>query len=1274
MLRRKLNRILWWTTAVVAAAFAVFLTAAQLLFPKVQDYRAELESWASGVLGQPLRIGTLETRWRYFSPEMVLRDVALLQAQDLSQLQTLDQVVIRIDMYELLVRWRLDFSQLIVVLDDVAVQRDLKSRFRLPELQPRAPAAEEAGGDEDFMRWLLRQGRLKIAVRKLHWIDEPTGETYQFSNVEFDLSNDGESHLLAGDIELPERIGKSLRVRAEIEGDPLHGGDWEGRIYLAGKGLSVPYLLAGRQYQGAGVGAGALDVELWSEWEKSRPARLRGRVDLAGAQLIRANEPALAVDRLQTWLDWRALDRGWQLDLRDLKLQRGGRAWPTASGGVRYFRDAAGQRLIAVRGEHLLIDEAAELLLFSHVLPDEWRQQLMELAPHGEVAKLELVIDDQAGIGGYAEVTGLGLAPRGRFPGVKNLSGVVALDQHGGYAEIRSQQTQLYWPDLFREPLLLDRFTGRVDWRRREDGLHVDSERIELANADIQTVSRFSLIFPPQGSPWLDIGARFQQGDGSKISHYLPVGVMGEHVVDWLDQGIVAGRVNQGALVYFGRPRDFPFAHGEGRFEVAFDVDDAVIVPQTGWPRIEDISANVRFVGTAMEIEATHGRIYDSRVGRTEVGIADMRASPALLTVDGSVQGATADKVRYLRESPLQESFDYLDLFEYAGASQLRLSLGIPLAAGSHTEVNAAIKFLDNQVRIKPVNLPIEEVSGELIIEDGQVRSDDITAMLYGHPVFAQVARVEHEGRHATVLDAWGQVDGAALSEYFQHPLAKTHLSGLAPWHTQLYIPAHAAPAEAVTLSVTSSLEGLGVDLDAPLGKRPEEARPLVVLSEFHHEKSPRVQIDYGDAISARLALEPEGKLRGAIAFGAGTPAWPEAPGIALTGALPALSLSKWQALLRPGAASTLDLLSTVDLRLGRLEVFGQDFTDLQVRAVRQPGHWAAAVESRELTGKIRLPEDTAREPVVMELAHWRLAKMRTGASADTGNSLDPGKAPALKITSERFEYGDLSLGRLILHTRKAGQAYHIDRMELTPRDTQIAVQGAWQAVNGTERTDLTISVDTKDVGNALSAFGFADTVKDGKGQMRIRAGWQGNPVQFSLGKLNGDVDVAWKKGRLLDIEPGAAGRIFGLLSLHALPRRLTLDFSDMFSKGFTFDEIGGRYRIVDGIATTDDFVVQTPAARIDLAGTVDLKNRLYDQRAVVTPYVTQNLPILGALAISPQIGAVILFAQRVFKKEFEKIVQFKYTITGQWDDPDVVQQEATGPAQQNQLRENVTP
>ena len=62
------------------------------------------------------------------------------------------------------------------------------------------------------------------------------------------------------------------------------------------------------------------------------------------------------------------------------------------------------------------------------------------------------------------------------------------------------------------------------------------------------------------------------------------------------------------------------------------------------------------------------------------------------------------------------------------------------------------------------------------------------------------------------------------------------------------------------------------------------------------------------------------------------------------------------------------------------------------------------------------------------------------------------------------------------------------------------------------------------------------------------------------LERINGLVDFRADDGRLTDVEPGGAGRVFGLLSVQALPRRLRLDFSDMFREGFGYDRRSSRH------------------------------------------------------------------------------------------------------------------
>ena len=139
--------------------------------------------------------------------------------------------------------------------------------------------------------------------------------------------------------------------------------------------------------------------------------------------------------------------------------------------------------------------------------------------------------------------------------------------------------------------------------------------------------------------------------------------------------------------------------------------------------------------------------------------------------------------------------------------------------------------------------------------------------------------------------------------------------------------------------------------------------------------------------------------------------------------------------------------------------------------------------------------------------------------------------------------------------------------------------------------------------------------------------------------------------GRVLEIDPGA-GRIFGLISLQALPRRLSLDFSDMFRKGFSFDKIEGDFILKGGVATTENLVMEGPAARLEAQGKIGLSARNYDQVVTVTPNVSSSLPVAGAVVGGMGVGAAILLAQQLLEPEIDKATRVKYSVTGQWDDP----------------------
>jgi uncharacterized protein YhdP len=139
--------------------------------------------------------------------------------------------------------------------------------------------------------------------------------------------------------------------------------------------------------------------------------------------------------------------------------------------------------------------------------------------------------------------------------------------------------------------------------------------------------------------------------------------------------------------------------------------------------------------------------------------------------------------------------------------------------------------------------------------------------------------------------------------------------------------------------------------------------------------------------------------------------------------------------------------------------------------------------------------------------------------------------------------------------------------------------------------------------------------------------------------------------GQLLEVDPGV-GRVFGLLSLQALPRRLILDFRDVFSKGFAFNRIAGDFDIRNGQAVTSNLVMKGPAARITVAGRVGLAERDYDQRVTVIPDVAATVPLVTTLMQGPGVGAVVLLLKKLLEPEIDKAATIRYTVTGPWANP----------------------
>ena len=214
-----------------------------------------------------------------------------------------------------------------------------------------------------------------------------------------------------------------------------------------------------------------------------------------------------------------------------------------------------------------------------------------------------------------------------------------------------------------------------------------------------------------------------------------------------------------------------------------------------------------------------------------------------------------------------------------------------------------------------------------------------------------------------------------------------------------------------------------------------------------------------------------------------------------------------------------------------------------------------------------------------------------------------------------------------------------------------MSASGDWFRDEQGERSDFNIRITSESLGTVLDAMDISSAMQGGQTVVYFDAWWNGPPAAFALERLNGEMDLNIVQGNILTADPGA-GRVLGLLSLSELPRRLAMDFRDVFNEGFSFDEATGTMQLENGNSYTDDLVLKSTVAEITIIGSTDLVAQTFDYEFSVRPGVSKALPVIGAIAGGPVGAAAGLALQALLRDSLGDAAEAKYTIRGPWEDP----------------------
>ncbi|RZK99665.1 MAG: TIGR02099 family protein, partial [Rubrivivax sp.] len=276
----------------------------------------------------------------------------------------------------------------------------------------------------------------------------------------------------------------------------------------------------------------------------------------------------------------------------------------------------------------------------------------------------------------------------------------------------------------------------------------------------------------------------------------------------------------------------------------------------------------------------------------------------------------------------------------------------------------------------------------------------------------------------------------------------------------------------------------------------------------------------------------------------------------------------------------------------------------------------------------------------------------------------------ALDIVIDQFEWRGLPLGRMeveainrLVPVASGGwqPEWRLNKLRMTNPDAQLDASGNWMAVNRgpapaakpQQKAAFNFTLDLHNSGGLLGRLGLPQTLKRGKGKLTGQVSWLGSPLEPHPATMSGELSVDIQEGQFLKVDPGMA-KLLGVLSLQSLPRRLVLDFRDVFQQGFAFDAIDGDVSIRQGVAHTRNLRMRGVQAVVMMEGEADLARETQNLHVFVVPEVNAGTASLAYAVINPAIGLGTFIAQVLLRKQVAEASTRQFSITGSWADPQV--------------------
>ncbi len=1242
---------------VIAAITMSFIRGYPSLY---QHYLPMVQDHISSIIGKPVRVETIRVDWHGYTPFIAVDDLLIYaDASKQNRLLFAKKALLSVDVYNSLMQKKFHFHQLTLIGSNLEAMRTIDRRIVLNGIDVSEKISKRTQLDSD------NGIRLSLLDSAIAIKDEVKNLNYFFDGASVVLDLGKDRFKIAANFLLPEMLGDSMVFVADLK-DFGHGlNEVTGSFYTKGQNIKLEWLSNFFPKLQTAIHSGESDFEIWADLRPSSERSFNGKLKLRDLKYSNKKKslPNVMVGKeitaLETQFQIKSMEDNWRLALLNSTIRATGQEWPGRKYEMSCMDCSKPAFLITAALDYVDVTQLLATLQHFPIISARLQPLLIKTQVGG-------VFEDSSILARWhgtqlaqymyrTSLQGATLLIPDRGLEILSLTGEMRGNHVQGSLTIEDSDMHIHASKIVDRTFRDQKAIGVVKWKHVNNGVIAALENTTLLANELN-VNLQGSVHMNHGEAYADIQGQVSYAQITSIKKLLPYENMPPKLAKWLMNSVNGGALKTARLLFRGNPEHFPFEDHLGVFQVLASVEDGVLDYRTDWPGVHGINTDLEIRNRYLIINGYQGKILNSSINHVTATIEDVKLPR--LVINGNARGPAGDVLDFLQQSALIPKNSQIPRhISVDGDIGLDLNLVFTLTGKLEKEriVNGIIEFQDTDLTVPSLSLPFKNLKGKLKLNRHGVEGQDLSADLYGLNFNADARSVENGRTLLTVTGNFNLDSHLTLTPHYEQ--VNKYIQGVAPVLVTINLPGFGRPGndKSLEIGIDSDLTGTLITLPEPLRKESDDYKPLSISTRYQAGERHPLFVSFNNEAFMQVAFNQDVKGIPALELRMGDDQFDlPSQGLKISGIFDQLNVAAWQSVLQSLDQKSVIELSEIDIQAGNISAFDLDFENVDFQLQKNAQHWAGKIDSSIAKGKFDYPLN----PDLTDIATGTFDYLKFGRPEKRITyTVDPRKLPALEIRARQFEFNGYAFDDMVLRTKPSSAGMVIDSLAGKGNDLQVTVTGVWEVgANEVHNTSLDIILATQNLHNSFTGLGFETSISKGQGGVTAKFNWPNTPYQFSVDSFLGSASIRFEDGEILSVDPGA-GRLIGLFNIAEISRRLSLDFSDFFSKGYVFDKIRGDLVFKDANLTTDNLSIQGPSADILIEGRTGIAAKDYDQTVTVTPNVSGGLPWVGLIVGGP-VGAIgTIVGGKIAETigiDVDKVTEVKYAVTGSWDDPKV--------------------